>query len=417
MIEAQVRLGDVLAQGEEEERFLSWHRRLPSGAEVHPQLWQARGMFAMARGEAEAAARCFWEALRREPNHLSATYQLGQILAHLGRPEEALRLSERARKLQQVSTSLKQLHERPHQIDLIRETVELLRDLGRLWEARAWLQVAMIVDQDAEWIEAQQEFFFSWHTWEPQQTASIAAPTSWLDCSNYPLPNWATPSVITRNDPRLASAAPKIHFERANVGISFNYFSSPDDATRGVRMQEFTGGGVGVVDFDGDGRPDLYLPQGCEWPPNREQRTHLDQLYRNVGDGFVDVTSSAGIVESGFSQGVACGDFDGDGFQDIYVANIGGNCLFRNNGDGTFCDVTSDSGIGMGPFADAWTISAVVGDLNGDSLPDLYDVNYVQGDRVYEMVCGEGDEARAVQPKCFRRATRSALAQSGRRNF
>jgi hypothetical protein len=166
-------------------------------------------------------------------------------------------------------------------------------------------------------------------------------------------------------------------------------------------MQEFTGGGVGAVDFDGDGRPDLYLPQGCDWPPDTNQRDHLDRLYRNIGAGFTDVTPSAGIIEPGFSQGVAAGDFDGDGFQDLYVANIGGNRLFRNNGDGTFRDVTTGSGIDVGPIADAWTISASLADLNGDALPDLYDVNYVQGERVYEMLCGEGDEARACSPTAF----------------
>jgi len=401
LVEAQVRLGDLLVRDGDSDRFLEWHRGLPAEASEHPQLWHVRGVFAAARGDTEAAARCFWEALRREPNHLAATYQLGPLLARLDRAEDARRLSERAKKLERIATLQKQLHDRPRQIDLIRENFELLRDLGRLWEARAWLQVAMAIDQNAEWAVAQREFFFAASTWEPRQTSSDADPAAWLDCSSYPLPDWAAGGVIVRQHPPAPAAGPTIRFERADVGVDFRYFSSPDPATPGVRMQEFTGGGAGAIDFDGDGRPDLYFPQGCEWPPKPEQRTHLDRLYRNAGDGFTDVTSSAGIVEPGFSQGVACGDFDGDGHQDLYVANIGGNRLFRNNGDGTFQDVTGGTSLGEGPLAEAWTISAAVADLNGDALPDLFDVNYVQGDRVYEMVCGQGDEARACSPNTF----------------
>lgn len=417
LIEAQVRLGEQLARDGESERFLAWHRQLSIEAEQHPQLWYVRGMFSMERGAAEAAARCFWEALRREPNHLGATYQLGQTLARLGRSEEASRLGERARKLQRVTASLKQLHERPHQIDEIRETFGLFRDLGRLWEARAWLQVAIVVEKDAEWIRSEQDLFYSSSEWEPQQTASIAAPAAWLDCSSYPLPEWASTASDRRDVPRVASAESAIRFEPADVGINFSYFSSPDTSTPGVRMQEFTGGGVGAVDFDGDSRPDLYFPQGCEWPPDLEQRTHLDRLYRNIGVGFIDVTSNAGVIEPGFSQGVAAGDFDGDGFQDLYVANIGGNRLFVNNGDGTFRDITSRSGIDAGPVTDAWTISAAVADLNGDALPDLYDVNYVEGERVYEMLCGEGDEARACSPSAFQGTPDRLLINRGDGTF
>ena len=401
LIEAQVRFGEVLARRGDTGRFLSWHSQLPSGAEQHPQLWHVRGLFAAERGETETAARCFWEALRREPNHLGATYQLGPVLASLGRPQEARRLGERARKLQRVTSLIQQLHERPDQIEVSHETFGLLRDLGRLWEARAWLQAALIVDRNADWIAGEQAFFASSATWEPQQTASGAAPASWLDCSSYPLPEWAKAGSIVRQEPAPPGEPAAIRFELADVGIDFRYFSSPDDSTPGVRMQEFTGGGVAAIDFDGDGRPDLYFTQGCQWPPDLRQRTHLDRIYRNLGERFVDVTHSAGIVEAGFSQGVACGDLDADGFQDLYVANIGGNRLFRNNGDGTFTDATDSSGILAGEMAEAWTVSAAFADLNGDALPDLFDVNYVQGENVYELVCGQGAEQRACSPSSF----------------
>lgn len=401
LVEAQVRLGELLARQGGAGRFLAWHRQVPSEAEEHPQLWHIRGLFALEQDEGESAARCFWEALRREPNHLAASYQLGQTLVRLGRSEEAARIGERARQLQRVAVLVSQLHSQPKQIEVIREMFELLRDLGRPWEARAWLQAAMIVDPSAAWIAAERDFFVSTRHWESQQTTSAAAPESWLSCASYSLPEWATADTIAGSAKEASSDASGIRFERSAIGIDFTYFNSPDPSTPGVRMQEFTGGGVGVIDFDRDGRPDLYFPQGCEWPPDPEQRTYLDRLFRNRGSEFDDVTQLAGIMEPAFSQGVSCGDFDGDGFDDIYVANIGGNRLFRNHGDGTFSDITDSAGLNEGELAQAWTVSAAMADLNGDGLPDLFDVNYVQGERVYEMVCGEGDVQRACSPTSF----------------
>ncbi|HEX6984214.1 MAG TPA: VCBS repeat-containing protein, partial [Planctomycetaceae bacterium] len=192
-----------------------------------------------------------------------------------------------------------------------------------------------------------------------------------------------------------------IRFEIADAGIDFRYFHSADPATPGARMFEFTGGGVGVLDYDADGRPDLHFTQGCRWPPDPRQREYLDRIFRNLGSRFADVTVAAGVVEPAFSQGVACGDFDGDGFPDLYVANIGANRLFRNNGDGTFRDVTQDSGVLVGPLAEAWTTSAVMADLNGDGLPDLFDVNYVEGSDVFERICDHDGVPRVCSPTAF----------------
>ena len=145
-------------------------------------------------------------------------------------------------------------------------------------------------------------------------------------------------------------------------------------------MFEFTGGGAAVLDFDGDLWPDVYLTQGCSWPPDPDQQQYRDRLFRNLGDGrFEDVTREAGLGDNRFSQGVQVGDFDNDGFADIYLANVGANRLYRNNGDGTFDDVAVQAAIG----GEYWTTSCLMADLNGDGLADLYEVN-LDGEVVWE---------------------------------
>ena len=166
-----------------------------------------------------------------------------------------------------------------------------------------------------------------------------------------------------------------------------------------------------------DGRPDLLFTQGREWtdgnaPPDSApdpNQAYRDRLFRNAGGRFEDVTGPARLVSTGFGQGAAAGDWDGDGFADLYICNIGGNRLLRNEGDGTFTDVTEHAGLNEGAnvatedggAAAAWTVSAAVADLNADGLPDLYDANYVHGDAFTEACEGRGGVRRVCAPGNF----------------
>jgi hypothetical protein len=158
----------------------------------------------------------------------------------------------------------------------------------------------------------------------------------------------------------------------------------------GSLMVEAIGGGVGWLDYDRDGWWDVYFNQGGD--PAVADRTGqpFDRLFRRRGSaagdaegGFVDVTLPAGIHETGYGQGVAVGDFDDDGFDDVYVTNVGANTLFRNLGDGTFVDVTASAGIGD----ERWSSSAAWADLDLDGDLDLYVCNYVRYDPFHPMDC------------------------------
>jgi hypothetical protein len=153
-------------------------------------------------------------------------------------------------------------------------------------------------------------------------------------------------------------------------------------------MFEFSGGGVAGFDYDLDGWCDLMFTQGCQWPPDPHRSDHVDRLYRNSArGGFSDVTVSSRLHEPSFSQGLATGDYDNDGFPDVYIANIGPNRLFRNLGDGTFVETTSQLPDDPG----RWTTSVALADLNGDTLPDIYAANYLEGPRLFERICQHKD--------------------------
>ncbi len=147
-----------------------------------------------------------------------------------------------------------------------------------------------------------------------------------------------------------------------------------NDAHGQFRLVECMGSGVGLIDYDNDGWLDIYIAQGCPIPLSPNQRRYSSRLYRNNRDGtYVDVTDSAHVGFNGYGIGVAVGDYDGNGYDDIYVSGFGSGALYRNNGDGTFTNTTDEAGVkGSG-----WATSCAFADLDGDGDLDLYVVHYL----------------------------------------
>lgn len=170
----------------------------------------------------------------------------------------------------------------------------------------------------------------------------------------------------TKAAPR--SAAPPFAEAAGDRGIDFVHRSG---AGKAFNIYQTSAGGCGVLDFDNDGWLDLYLVQG-------EHRAGVgggNRLYRNRGDGtFEDVTEKAGVRGRGYGMACAAGDYDADGWTDLYVCNNGTSLLYRNRGDGTFEEVGKKAGAAV----EGCSVGAVFADLDGDRWPDLYVARYVK---------------------------------------
>lgn len=186
-----------------------------------------------------------------------------------------------------------------------------------------------------------------------------------------------TPTLLT--DP--------VKFKDVSEAWGFN-FQRNDDIGKLHRIIESNGGGVGVIDFDGDGWEDLIYTNGCKLPVTSPPVGEPDFLVRNLGgNGVVAVGDAAGLTQVGYNHGCTVADWNNDGFDDFYVAALGSNIFYVNNGDGTFSEVAADLNIEV----TAWSSSPAFADLDSDGNLDLYVSNYVLTDDNPPRLCADAN--------------------------
>ncbi|MCH7813156.1 MAG: CRTAC1 family protein [Planctomycetes bacterium] len=209
------------------------------------------------------------------------------------------------------------------------------------------------------------------------------------------------------------------------AGLDFYHFIG---ATGRYYFPEIMGSGCALFDYDNDGDLDLYAVQGAMLEPGKtiEEATFAfrgsgqprNRLFRNDLEAgalhFTDVTEAAGVGHGGYGMGCTVGDYDNDGFTDLYVTNVGANVLYHNNGDGTFSDVTAAAKVDD----PRWSTSAAFADLNGDGLLDLYVVNYVDWRLEIDRACYSATGARDYcSPLTYKPASDSLFIQRSKGRF
>jgi enediyne biosynthesis protein E4 len=200
---------------------------------------------------------------------------------------------------------------------------------------------------------------------------------------------------------RLARAvpAPVYPFEEVPAALSGISWVHTNGKSPEKYLPETTGPGCAFLDYDGDGWMDIYFVNSgkCDfYNPNPPLR---NALYRNNRDGtFTDVTEKAGVAAGGYGQGVAVGDYDGDGFPDLYVTQYGRSILYHNNGDGTFTDVTENAGVA----APGWSSSAVWFDYDNDGRLDLFVCRFVDFDKSKHLPCEADNKPGYCIPRLYK---------------
>lgn len=186
----------------------------------------------------------------------------------------------------------------------------------------------------------------------------------------------------------------------ARAGLAFQHNNG---AFGGKYLPETMGSGCAFLDYDNDGWQDILLVNGTDWPGHRTQRSTM-HLYRNNRDGtFTDVTRRAGLDIEMYGMGVAVGDYNNDGFPDIFISCVGQSRLFQNTGKGTFIDVTERAGLGG---RNAFSSSALWFDYDRDGLLDLFVTNYVKWSADLDVFCTmDGKQKAYCTPEAYRGAT------------
>ena len=387
------RLGRQLLDNRRFDELMEWSRGITDDS-VSAECWLVRAELAVRANDDRGAIRCYWEAVKLRPESLAAINQLASKLTSEKQEQLAAPFFERVRHLNEFRERQRvaiMSDQQPSYADMF-QMIKSYYSVGRFWEALAWGRMALDVEpQSSELRQLMADLEEKLPELPLELTSREFNPADQIDLSHYPIP-----SLGVESEKRTSgSTSDNISFrqQRDEIGFEFQYFDGTIDTTS--RMFEFGGGGIAVIDLDNDETPDLFCAQGRTWDkPVSESDDHHDRLFRNLqGQTFVGVVNHAGMSsDTGFGQGAAAGDINNDGFADLYVANIGLNTLWLNNGDGTFTDA-SDS---LTDRTSQWTTSCLIADLNGDSFPDLYDVNYLSGDDLFDKVC-VGDHGGTIQ--------------------
>nr|WP_236696301.1 FG-GAP-like repeat-containing protein [Rhodopirellula islandica] len=417
----------LLAEQADWEELESSLASMPSQVTQRRHFWTAMGMWAEATGNLEAAAKAHWRATQTDPDISRSWLDLQRVLQSdppLGvEPTVVKAIGDRAKQLNRFN-QLRRRFDRSGRISrsVIAEMVSVVKDLGRPWEAEAWISIGMQLPEDdsvdlkqlrqdlvaqlrrdTPWQEVQNhpelKLDLSDFTFQPSLERFLQRQIKEQESEPDPLRN-RTPAAEM---PQAASDQVQpieLVNEAQQRGVSFLAATGQDLDQPGISLHQTLGCGGATLDFDLDGWSDLALVTAGGTPPHKDSPPNV--LLRNENGVFVTAPESAGVNDRGFAQGIAVGDLNEDGWPDLLCTNYGPNVLLINQGDGTFVDETAkwmDQ-----PDETRWSTGAAFADLDSDGLTDMVVLNYCEGLDPVTFVCGDGSDepARSCSPMRFR---------------
>ncbi len=400
-VPASALYGRAIVELGDSDAVAAWTQSLPPGIENHPQYWLAAGVWAERQSDWQRAANAFWRAVLLNENDGEALNRLSASLAQLGRTDSSPVVAQRAAKIASVRDHVDSLLSwRNNSQSAAVKIARTLDELGRRWEATSWLQEAykMTQNEDPNLDQAYKSIRSRLTGETPWQMPELLVAAN-IDLSDLPGVDWRPRHGEAQVERAIASES-EIRFSDQASARTLDHIcriGKPPGEEAGLAIYQSGAGGAGVIDFDLDGWPDIYLTE-MDGAPMRED-SGPNGFFRNRAGRFEDVTESSNVGDHGFAQGIAVGDYNADGFSDLFVANIGRDRLFRNNGDGTFADVTDTAGLS----GKEWTTSAAIADIDGDGNADLFLVGYCGDDKFLELDCVDEklNEPRSCSPLVF----------------
>ncbi|EMI22895.1 ASPIC/UnbV domain-containing protein [Rhodopirellula maiorica SM1] len=391
----------------------------PTEVESYVRYWIALGDWAICQSMTEVAVRCYWEGTRRDANNSECWIKLSSSLQRLSGQHPGPECNANIRNVQQRASLLNRLDQQIREFTsagansqrLAIGIAKTLWKLGRRWESEAWAAIALTFKRDrtddaAEYRSSVVQTLRRDTPWQVTQTH----PELTLDLSEFDLPRVhrderTASSERVFNTIGLSEELPitkptyKLINQAAERGINFFGYTHPHLDQPGFMLHHTLGCGGGVLDYDLDGWSDVYLAAAGGTP--RLDDSKPNALFRNHSGRFLETTAHTGVGGTGFSQGVAIGDINEDGFPDIVVFNFGRNVLYVNQGDGSFVD-RSDRWWN-GDQDPSWSTSGAIVDFDGDGLSDLISLNYCTGDDLttHRCVSEKLDAAPSCSPMAF----------------
>jgi enediyne biosynthesis protein E4 len=340
------------------------------------EVLRLRAWHANFRGDDAAKRETLLALLAEEPGNNAAWGRLAELTMKAGRGTEA----ETFQKVQGEMSVLRERYIHLFMLDdrsrHVEELSRIVRELGRPIEARGW---SLIYEGRAA----------SEPLWPDKTTVEQRAPATQMLVSKLEdlLPS-ASPGRSLASAVK-APILPEFTDDSAEAGLRFYHDNGHTGGT--ASLPQTMCGGVGLLDYYADGWPDIYAVQSGPFPPTDSAAGEGDRLFHNRGDGtFEDASERTGVASfpRGYGHGVTVGDFDNDGYPDVFVTRWNSYALYRNRGDGRFEDVTSKTGLGNDRD---WPTSAAFADLDGDGDLDLYVCHYLFYDPSNPRVCPHAD--------------------------
>lgn len=212
------------------------------------------------------------------------------------------------------------------------------------------------------------------------------------------------------------SAESPIRFGYQPIAFTLDSCETPEK-----HAPETMAGGVAVFDYNNDGALDIFFTNGADIRSLKKTAPkYYNRLFRNDGKGhFTDVTASARLAGTGYDTGVAIGDYDNDGYEDIFIGGVHHNTLYHNNGDGTFTDVTAKAGLNKpdAEYGPLWSVGGAWADLDNDGLLDLIVVNYLSWNIDTEPPCTDGNHREYCHPKMYKPTPNQVYLNNGDGTF